>query len=463
MINSPNIRIAIIFSALALIALMGVQYFLVSNTYQLKDKEFVIKYRNSIFEAYEDCTNGGVFYNDAYSLIDSIATNLTVALTVIGSEKELENLKRDFYQRLIRDLQKYNDLDAFFEGYKYTNDIQSDFEYQIVVRHIGILLGSTSELVIYEKEEEEEGLVLLGSLEDLSPTNHIVDTRSVVGNKCLIEYALYVDTPARNYLLLQEMYGIFALSLLTILTTLVVFVYTIYHWQKQKKMSDMKSDFINNISHELKTPLATIAVANKSLQNGKIASNPILAANMVQVIDRQSKRLQQLINQVLDLTIWERTNPILEKEKVEINGFLETIVADFRLKQKDKALDLETQFHVPSIELNIDEFHLTTVISNLLDNAVKYSNGKPVIRLKTKQKDNFLQIYIEDKGMGMDSETQQYIFDKFYRGQKGNLHTVKGLGLGLYYARKSIEAHGGTIEVQSKKGEGSTFVLQLPI
>lgn len=463
MINSPNIRIAVLFSALALIALMGVQYSLVSNTYQLKDKEFVIKYRNSIFNAYEDCTNGGVFYNDAYTLIDSITTNLTVALTVIQSEEDLQNLKKGFYNRLIDDLRKYDDLDAFFKGYKYTNDIQSDFDYQIVIRHIGILLGSTSELVIYEKKEEEEGIMLLGSLQDLSPTNHIVDTRSVVGNKCLIEYALYVDTPARNYLLLQEMYGILALSLLTILTILVVFIYTIYHWQKQKKMSDMKSDFINNISHELKTPLATIAVANKSLQNGKIANNPTLAANMVEVIDRQSKRLQQLINQVLDLTIWERTNPVLEKEVVEINDFLETIIADFRLKQMGKDLVLETDFSTSVIEVNIDKFHLTTVIFNLLGNAVKYSDEKPVIRLKTKQKGDFLQIYIEDEGLGMDSETQQYIFDKFYRGQKGNLHTVKGLGLGLYYTQKSIEAHGGTIEVESKKGKGSVFILQLPV
>lgn len=463
MIKSPNIRIAVAFSALALIALMGVQYFLVSNTYQLKDKEFVIKYRNSIFEAYEDCTNGGVFYNDAYTLIDSIATNLTVALTVIRSEEELDSLKSNFYKRLVNDLKKYNDLDAFFKGYKYSNDIQSDFEYQIVVRHIGILLGTTSELVIYDKGEEGEGLKLLGSLQDLSPTNHIVDTRSVVGNKCLIEYALYVDTPARNYLLLQEMYGIFALSILTILTTLVVFVYTIYHWQKQKKMSDMKSDFINNISHELKTPLATIAVANKSLQNGKIASNPTLAANMVKVIDRQSKRLQQLINQVLDLTIWERTNPVLEKEKVVINDFLAILMEDFKLKHKDTGLVLGTHFSATPIEVSIDKFHLTTVMSNLLGNAVKYSGEKPVVRLKTQLVGDFLQIKIEDEGMGMDDETQQYIFEKFYRGQKGNLHTVKGLGLGLYYARQSIEAHGGSIEVRSKKGKGSVFTIQLPI
>ncbi|MEZ4885121.1 MAG: HAMP domain-containing sensor histidine kinase [Chitinophagales bacterium] len=462
MINSPNIRIAIIFSALALIALMGVQYFLVSNTYQLKNKEFVITYRNSIFDAYEDCISGGVFYNDAHTLIDSIATDFTVALTVIQSKEELDKLQKQFYQRLIANLKYYNDLDAFFAGYKYTNDISSNFDYQIVVRHVGILLGTTSELVIFEKEGDKEGLLLLGNLQDLSTDNHIMDTRSVVGNKCLIDYALYVDTPARNSLLIKEMYGIFTLSILTILTILVVFIYTIYHWRKQKKMSDMKSDFINNISHELKTPLATIAVANKSLQNGKIVNNPVLAANMVEVIDRQSKRLQKLINQVLDLTIWERTNPTLEKEPVEMNSFLATIVADFKLKQTDKPLDLEVDLSANQDIINIDKFHLTTVISNLLDNALKYSGENPIIRVKTNDNGEYLQISIEDKGMGMDRETQQHIFDKFYRGQKGNLHTVKGLGLGLYYVRKSIESHGGTIEVESKKGKGSIFRIQLP-
>ena len=463
MLNNSNIRIAILFSAVALIALMGLQYSLVSNTYQLKDKEFIIKYRNSIFDAYEECINGGVFYNDAHALIDSLSTNLRVALTVIRSEEELDSLKQQFYKRLVADLQFYNDLDDFFRGYKVTNDIQSDFEYQIVLRHVGILLGTTSELVIFEKEETEEGVRLLGNLEDLSPDNHIMDTRSVVGNKCLIDYALYVDTPARSYLLLQEMYGIFALSILTILTTLIVFVYTIYHWRKQKKMSDMKSDFINNISHELKTPLATIAVANKSLQNGKIANNPALAANMVEVIDRQSKRLQMLINQVLDLTIWERTDRQLNKERVGMNDFLKVIVEDFKLKQKDVPMELQVSLSAETDVVSIDTFHFTTIVFNLLDNAVKYSDGKPVIRVLSKQAGENLEIRIEDKGMGMDKQTQQHVFDKFFRGQTGNLHTVKGLGLGLYYVHKSMEAHGGTIEVESKKGRGSVFKLQLPL
>ncbi len=463
MISNPNIRIAILFSAVALIALMGLQYSLVSNTYQLKDKEFVVKYRNSIFDAYEDCINGGVFYNDAHTLIDSITTDLTIALTVIRSAEDLDSLKQEFYQRLVADLRYYNDLDDFFKSYKYSNDIQSDFEYQVVLRHVGILLGATSELVIFEKAEEEEGVMLLGGLEDLNPENHIMDTRSVVSNKCLIDYALYVDTPARNYLLLQEMIGVFALSILTILTTLVVFIYTIYHWRKQKKMSDMKSDFINNISHELKTPLATIAVANKSLQNGKIASNPELAANMVQVIDRQSKRLQQLINQVLDLTIWERSDHQLNKESVHINEFLQLVVEDFKLKQTSLEMDLDMNMRANPDDANIDVFHFTTVIFNLLDNAVKYSKGKPIVRVTSKNEHEKLLITIEDEGMGMDKETQEHIFDKFFRGQKGNLHTVKGLGLGLYYVQKSMEAHGGGIEVASKKGKGSIFKLQLPL
>ena len=198
---------------------------------------------------------------------------------------------------------------------------------------------------------------------------------------------------------------------------------------------------------------------------GKIANNPVLAANMVEVIDRQSKRLQRLINQVLDLTIWERTNPELKQKQVPIKRFLETIVADFRLKQMDIPLDIQTNLESLQDELSlyIDPFHITTVISNLLDNAVKYSTEKPVIRLSSQQVGNYLQISIGDEGMGMDRETQQHIFDKFYRGQKGNLHTVKGLGLGLYYAQKSIEAHGGMIEVESKKGKGSVFKLRLPL
>jgi len=271
-------------------------------------------------------------------------------------------------------------------------------------------------------------------------------------------YSLYVDTPERQKILLTQMSSIFALSLLSILITLLTFVFTIRNWLRQKRLSDMKSDFINNINHELKTPLATITIANKSFQNKKIRQNEMKALQTTAIIERQTKRLQHLIEQVLELTQEQQTTS-LKLEKVGLNSFLQTLVADF--PKKDKTIDIETDFSAENDIVAIDKFHFTTAIFNLLDNAVKYNENEVSIRVATKNLKDKLLIEISDNGIGMNKQTQKHIFDKFYRGQKGNIYHHKGLGLGLFYVKKSIEAHGGKIELSSKIGKGSSFSIHL--
>ena len=230
-----------------------------------------------------------------------------------------------------------------------------------------------------------------------------------------------------------------------------------------KQLSDMKSDFINNINHELKTPLSTISIANKSLQNEQVINNPEKSRKMIQVIDRQTKRLQRLINQVLDISKWEKEEMELKKESIHINHFLKTITDDFTLKLKDKPADIQTNFQAGKDLLQIDPFHFTTAIYNLLDNAVRYSKNTAHIHISTKNENERLLIEVRDQGIGMDSATQQQIFEKFYRGQKGNVYHSKGLGLGLYYVKKSVEAHNGNITLSSKKAKGSSFKIYLPL
>lgn len=459
--TSFNIRIAIALSAVAFLALIGVQYFLVSNTYQLKFKEFRLSYWKSLYEDYEKCIDSGVMYNDAYLVIDTMASRFQKEIETITDKAEQEDYKHFFFHQWQANLKKHNDLDAFFTAYQEANNIYPALKYAIVVKHLGIMTQRNTEFVVYD--DLQNGVKILGNLDNFSSYNNIADTRTAINNKTLLHYTLYVDTPLRKLLLLKNMSGIFSLSLLTILTTLIVFVFTIRNWLRQKNLSDMKSDFINNVSHELKTPLSTIAVAGKSLQNEKIIQNPAMTREMVKVIERQTHRLQSLINQVLDLTVWEKEALPLKQKTEHVHQILAQLLTDFQLRVSDKPVTLHKEFKAQNDVVLLDRFHFTTAINNLLDNGIKYSIEAPHLFISTQNKHDFLEIQISDQGIGMDKHTIQHIFEKFYRGQTGDIHNVKGLGLGLYYVQKSIAAHGGTVEVSSKKGKGSTFFVQLPL
>ncbi len=427
----------------------------------MKDKEFIFDYRYPLFEAYESCIQKGVMYNEAFVMIDTMAAKFKAMSDTICSRSSRQHHEKLFFTNLVKNLQKYDDLDAFFNEYAENNNMVQAFEYAIVVRHLGILLNDTIEAVAYDNPE---GMKILGNLQTYNTSNKIVDARNAIKDYCLLDYALYADIPQRQFMLWQQMSGILALSVLSIAITLLTFVYTIRNWLKQQKLSDMKSDFINNISHELKTPLATIAVASKSLQNEKIRNNRSMTDDLLEVNSRQTKRLQKLIDQVLDLKMWEKGTLQLDKVAVNLNEFLENLINDFKLRmEEDKKVNIEINFADFNDKINIDKFHFTTAIYNLLDNAVKYSEEKASIRIRSSRLNNKVNIEVSDKGIGMNRRTQQYIFEKFYRGQQGNIHTIKGLGLGLYFVKKSIEAHGGVISVKSQKGRGSTFTIILPI
>jgi two-component system phosphate regulon sensor histidine kinase PhoR len=230
---------------------------------------------------------------------------------------------------------------------------------------------------------------------------------------------------------------------------------------KQKKLSDMKTDFINNMTHELKTPLTTIAVASSSLADPSIHFNEDRVVEISRMIGKQNRHLNQLIDHILDIELWERDQISLTRQPVEISRFLKEKVDEFKLEHANDSIKITEEFNLKGVKVLMDEFQFTRVVYNLLSNAVKYSLGKPEIVVKAEMNEK-LVIKVQDNGIGMDKETQNNIFSRFYRANTGNLHKVKGLGLGLYYVKKIVEAHGGQISVNSKPNHGSTFIIELP-
>ena len=225
---------------------------------------------------------------------------------------------------------------------------------------------------------------------------------------------------------------------------------------KQKKVSDIKTDFINNITHELKTPLTTLSVSTKILTKKEIRENDQTFQTVLDTMNRQNLRLQNLIDQVMTNSLGH-TEIELRKEKISSNVFLATTISDFNIAYPEIVINSD---FTAATNLFLDKFHLTTAIVNVLENAVKYGCTNITVQA-TIQKSQFC-ISILDNGIGIPKNKQLLLFDKFYRVDEGNLHTTKGLGLGLYYVDQIVKAHKGSILVVSAPGKGAAFTISIP-
>lgn len=248
------------------------------------------------------------------------------------------------------------------------------------------------------------------------------------------------------------------LSLFSILTLITLFAIAIKALIKQKKVSDVKTDFINNITHELKTPLTTLGISIKILERKDIRDNEIQFNTILHTISRQNNRLQNLIDQVMSNSLGE--NEIeLQKEAIDSEIFLNAIIGDFKIS--NPKINLIADFNTAKTNLLLDQFHLTTAIQNVLENAVKY--GSTTITIKTELIQNQFNISIKDDGIGISKNKHSLLFDKFYRVEQGNLHNTKGLGLGLYYVNQIIKAHQGSIAVISDLEKGAVFTIMFKV
>ncbi len=232
---------------------------------------------------------------------------------------------------------------------------------------------------------------------------------------------------------------------------------------RQKKLSEIKNDFINNMTHELKTPLATISLAADSLANPMVQANPGQITQYAEVIKEENQRMHRQVERVLQAARFGRQEIQLKEVAINMHELIKQVVRPIRLQVAEREGKLTLDLQAESSVLHADKVHLTNIISNLLDNANKYSYKAPEILVSTQQSGNFLEINVSDKGIGIHPREQKYIFERFYRVSTGNLHNVKGFGLGLSYVREIVQAHGGTISVRSAVGRGSTFTIKLPL
>jgi len=274
---------------------------------------------------------------------------------------------------------------------------------------------------------------------------------------------LYLYFPTKkNYI--YESLRIYIPSIIFSIVLLIVFGTTIIIIFRQKKLNDMKNDFVNNMTHELKTPISTISLAAQMLKDGDVGKTPAMLKHISGVIVDETKRLSFQVEKVLQVSLFERDRSNLTFKEVDVNEMLDTIVATFKLKVENFDGKLEKDLSAERADVTADEMHLTNVFFNLMDNAVKYRSERDlVLKVHTwNEKDNIM-ISIQDNGIGIKKENLKKVFERFYRVPTGNVHDVKGFGLGLAYVQKIVQNHNGTIRAESEVNMGTKFIISLPL
>jgi two-component system phosphate regulon sensor histidine kinase PhoR len=459
-----KINLLIIASILGLIGLSIIQGYLINNTYKLKKDAFITETRQSISQI-----------DDFSPVLDSLSDIWQYTfLNIIADYKTSTATKADLVKGLELVIGSINETYRIeYQKALVENNIPYGIKFHKKIEVI-VLLDSIQNDTIFDIEKRSKQIILGDPITDknalristtLWETNH-TSNRIINGENKEIIFNLLLQTQDRmdiegwKKIVFKQMLGLLLLSLLIFSVVIGLLYYSIKSLITQKKIADIKTDFVNNITHELKTPLATLTLATKMLQKDEIKQQPQLLDDAINTIERQNKRLQKLIDQVLNNSLGYKEIQ-LNKESVVTEDCINTILDDFLLTVTSKDVLLNRNFSIGTKMIRLDKFYVTTALLNILENAVKYSGYSIVVNCNVENNDA-LKISIKDNGIGISDKDKKQVFDKFFRAGNKEIHNVKGLGLGLYYSSQIIKAHNGTISVEGAEGTGTTFILTIP-
>ncbi|OIQ16974.1 ATP-binding protein [Lacinutrix sp. MedPE-SW] len=282
-------------------------------------------------------------------------------------------------------------------------------------------------------------------------------------NKSENNYRLLVEFPDKKEFIWSSIIGMIALSI--IFTTIIIVAYSsaLFQLMKQRQISEIKTDFINNMTHEFKTPIATINLALDSIKNPKIIDDKEKVKRYLHMIREENKRMHAQVENVLRISKLEKNELNISKDRERLHDLIEDAISHVELIVEDRGGHIETSLKASKSTVLANETHFTNVLVNILDNAIKYSPEAPIIKVDTLNVGNNIIVNIKDHGSGMSKAVAKRVFEKFYREHTGNVHNVKGHGLGLAYVKRIVDDHHGHISVESEKDKGSTFTIKLPL
>jgi two-component system phosphate regulon sensor histidine kinase PhoR len=336
----------------------------------------------------------------------------------------------------------------------------SPFEFQLAV-----VSSRTGVNMTIERQSKNFIQVYGDTLNNYSHGYFIVAPSGSPGEGLDFNETLIVVVPDVNRIALKSLTVRIATSLFFTLIIIAAFYLTVRTMIRQKKMGEIKNDFINNMTHEFKTPIATISLAVDAMRNEKVRQDQSKMTYFSDIIKEENQRMNRQVETILKASQLERQEVDLNLNPAHLHDIIKDVVDNFTLQLEDKGGKIELQLNAANDTVNADEVHMSNLVNNLVDNALKYSkeNTPPVVRLSTQSNGKNLTLRIEDNGIGMNRETLKRIFERFYRAHTGNIHNVKGFGLGLSYVKTMVEAHGGIVKADSTLGKGSTFIIELPL
>lgn len=285
------------------------------------------------------------------------------------------------------------------------------------------------------------------------------------GENLTVSEGLFVVIPNIKSLVLKDLRWRIATSVLFTIIILAAFYLTVRTMLRQKKLGEIKNDFINNMTHEFKTPIATISLAVDAMRNEKVISDRTKLSYFSGIIKEENQRMNRQVETILKASQLEKQEVDLNLKPVNVHKIIRDVVDNFALQLESKSGKVDLMLNATNDLIEADEVHFSNLVNNLVDNAVKYArdNTPPHIRLSTQSGSKFFTLRIEDNGIGMNRDTVKRIFERFYRAHTGNMHNVKGFGLGLSYVKTMVEAHHGEIKAESTLGKGSVFTIDIPL
>ena len=320
------------------------------------------------------------------------------------------------------------------------NGIKLDFEYAVISDNK--FEKKSEDYFKYSKKEKFSKLLFP---KDAFRTSHYI----------------YVYFPEMHKYIIQS-YTMLIPSLVLSLILILCCAFTIFIIFRQKRLSKIKNDFINNMTHEFKTPISTISLASQMLRDTSVTTTPESMNQMAKIINDESRRLSYQVEKVLQMAIFNEGRLKLKLKPVNLHQIIENLMPNFTMKIEDKKGNTYQHLDAKEDLVMVDEIHIGNLISNLMDNAIKYSKDAPEISISTRNKNKGIVMTITDNGIGISSEDQKMIFERFFRVHTGNVHNVKGFGLGLSYVKRIVDAHGGQVTVNSSLGKGTKFEVYLP-
>lgn len=364
--------------------------------------------------------------------------NKTVLISDIVKSLIEVNLSESIEERI-----EPTKLDSLIAYFLHEEGIKAEFQYRVL---------------------DEENQVRLSSSKEFGRIAEGNTYRVQLFQKDIIQEPVFLELifPRKTGYLLSTMWLVLVISLMFITAIIVTYYLTINTIIKQKKLSDIKNDFINNMTHELKTPISTISLACEMLSDKELQQNTGMLDRYVRMIHEENDRLALQVENVLQSAIWGSGDIRLKLEELNIDQLLQSVFQSFEMRFKEVSAEVELENTAENPRIQADRIHLTNVFNNLLDNALKYSGEEKRIHIKVANNPKGVVVSVKDNGIGISKDDQKKIFEKLYRVSTGNLHDVKGFGLGLSYVKTVLEKHQGSIKVDSQPGKGSTFVVFIP-